>query len=194
MKFKYTQSLATNSKGDFLSRPLLEVELLGSDRIITVLGLLDSGADMSLMNIRYAQVLGIALDDLPTKEFVGIGNARVPTYFTELPIRVKQFSDVLYLPVAFADSPSVDVLLGQEEFFDAFRIRFEKDHDVFELQASRAYWSQELSGSTPPNWSGERPNPLRHLRLTPTEQRAAQVTRDTAKGGSFHRPGPSGSA
>ena len=164
MKFKYTQSLATDSKGHFLSRPLLEVELLGPERNVTVLGLLDSGADMSLMNIRYAQVLGIALDNLPTKDFVGISDARVRTHFTEVPIRVKHFSDILYLPVAFADSPSVDILLGQDEFFDAFRIRFEKDHDVFELQASRAYWSRELSGM-PPNWSGERANYLRHLRV-----------------------------
>jgi hypothetical protein len=180
VKFKYTQSLATDSKGHFLSRPLLEVELRGPQRTVTVLGLLDSGADMSLMNIRYAQALGIALDKLPTKDFVGISDARVPTYFTEVPIMVKHFSDVLYLPVAFADSPSVDVLLGQEEFFDAFRIRFEKDRDVFELQASRAYWSRELPGA-PPNWSGDRTNYVRHLRAEATG--AAQRAAEAASGG-----------
>ena len=111
---------------------------------MTVFGLVDSGADMSLFNIRYAHALGIVLDDLPTKDFIGISDTRVPTYFTEVPIKVKHFNDILYLPVAFADSPSVDILLGQEEFFDAYRIRFEKDHDVFELQASRSYWSREL--------------------------------------------------
>ena len=124
MKFKYTQSFATNSKGRFVSRPLLELELMGPERSVTV--------------------LGIVLGGLPTKDFIGISDVRVPTYFTEVPIKVKYFNDILYLPVAFADSPSVDVLLGQEEFFDAYRIRFEKDHDVFELQASRAYWSREL--------------------------------------------------
>ncbi len=144
MKFKYTSTFTTNSKGHFTKRPLLEIELLGPDRSMTVLGLVDSGADMSLMNSRYAQVLGIALDKLPSKDFIGISDVRVPTYFTEVPIRVMHFEDILYLPVAFADSPSVDILLGQEEFFDAFRIRFEKDHDVFELQASREYWSREL--------------------------------------------------
>jgi hypothetical protein len=148
VKFKYTQSFATDSKGHYLSRPLIEVELLGPAHSMTVFGLLDSGADMSLMNIRYAQALGITLDTLPTKDFVGISDARVPTYFTEVPIKVKHFDDILYLPVAFADSPSVDVLFGQEEFFDAYRIRFEKDHDVFELQASRAYWPLELRGAT----------------------------------------------
>ena len=99
---------------------------------------------MSLINIRYAQALGIVLDGLPTKDFIGISDVRVPTYFTEVPIKVKYFNDILYLPVAFADSPRIDILLGQEEFFDAYKIRFEKDHDVFELQASRAYWSREL--------------------------------------------------
>jgi hypothetical protein len=44
-----------------------------------VLDHLDSGADMSRLNMRYERVLGIALDNLPTKDFVGIGDARVPS-------------------------------------------------------------------------------------------------------------------
>ena len=150
MKFKYTQSFATNSKGHFVSRPLLELDLLGPANSLSVFGLVDSGADMSLLNIRYAEALGITLDGLPTKDFIGISDVPVPTHFTEVPIKVKYFNDVLCLPVAFADSPSIDVLLGQEGFFDAYRIRFERDHDVFELQASRAYWSRELSGNGTP--------------------------------------------
>jgi len=144
VKFEYTKSLTRDSKGHFVSRPLLELELLGKERILTVFGLVDSGADMSLVNARYAELLGIVLDELPTKDFVGISDSRVHTYFAEVPIRIKYFDKILYLPVAFADSPNVDILLGQEEFFDAYRIRFEKDHSVFELQASRSYWSHEL--------------------------------------------------
>ena len=37
------------------------------------------------------------------------------------------------IPVRFTESPSVDILLGQEDFFECFRIKFEKDHDIFEL-------------------------------------------------------------
>jgi hypothetical protein len=144
VKFEYTKSFATDSKGRFVSRPLLELELLGPEHSLRVFGLVDSGADMSLLNIRYAEALGITLDGLPTKDFIGISDVRVPTFFAEVPIKIRHFKDILYLPVAFADSPSVDVLLGQEEFFDAYRIRFEKDHDVFEMQASRTYWSREL--------------------------------------------------
>jgi len=33
----------------------------------------------------------------------------------------------------YIDSPHVDILLGQEDFFDKFRIKFEKDHDAFEI-------------------------------------------------------------
>jgi hypothetical protein len=102
-----------------VSRPLLEIEMMGTERTLSVFGLVDSGADMNLFNIRYAQALGITLDGLPSKDFIGISDVRVTTYFAEVPIKVKHFSDILYLPVAFADSPSIDVLLGQEEFFDA---------------------------------------------------------------------------
>jgi hypothetical protein len=36
-----------------------------------------------------------------------------------------------------ATGPSVNILLGQEDFFERYRIKFEKDHDVFEVTISR---------------------------------------------------------
>jgi hypothetical protein len=37
------------------------------------------------------------------------------------------------VPAWFVDSENVNILLGQEVFFEMFKIKFEKDHDVFEL-------------------------------------------------------------
>lgn len=51
-------------------------------------------------------------------------------------MKIKYFNNVLTTPVAFTDSPSVDILLGQEDFFESFRIKFEKDHDTFDLSLS----------------------------------------------------------
>jgi hypothetical protein len=49
----------------------------------------------------------------------------------------------LYLPVAFTDSPAVDVLLGQEVFFNAYHIRFLKDDNLFEILPSRTFRYEE---------------------------------------------------
>lgn len=37
------------------------------------------------------------------------------------------------IPVCFVQSPTVGLLLGEEGFFDLYRIKFEKDHDTFEI-------------------------------------------------------------
>ncbi len=37
------------------------------------------------------------------------------------------------VPVGFIDSPSVNGLLGQIGFFDLHKIKFERDHDSFEI-------------------------------------------------------------
>jgi hypothetical protein len=136
MKFQYTTTLAPNTKGKLAKRPLVELELMGKDRTINAFGLIDSGADTTLMNMEYARELGIDLTNAQKKEFLGIGNARVASFVAPVDMKVKHFDAVLTTPVAFTDSPAVDILLGQEEFFECFRIKFEKDHDTFELALS----------------------------------------------------------
>lgn len=37
----------------------------------------------------------------------------------------------------FIESDAVDIILGQDGFFDRFRIKFEKDHNVFEISHSK---------------------------------------------------------
>lgn len=136
MKFEYTTTLATNTKGQLTKRPLIELELIGKDRTVYAFGLIDSGADTTLMNIEYARDLGIDLERATKKEFLGIGNSRVNCLLALVQMKVRHTDMAITTPVAFTDSPSVDILLGQEDFFECLRIKFEKDHDSFELSLS----------------------------------------------------------
>ncbi len=137
MKYKYTQSLTENIRGGYTQRPLIEIEIIGEEGVSVVAGLIDSGADSNLMNIQYAKDAGIPLDEKKKRWFVGIGGKRVLCYEASINFKVKGFSETFEAPVAFIDSPSVGVLLGQEGFFDIFRIKFEKDHNTFELSLSK---------------------------------------------------------
>ena len=51
---------------------------------------------------------------------------------TDLEIQVKDLGKVK-IPVGFIDSRSVIGLLGQAGFFDSHRIKFERDHNSFEI-------------------------------------------------------------
>jgi len=133
MKFQYTTTIATNTKGKLTKRPLVELELVGNGQTICALGLIDSGADTTMMNLEYARVLGIDLTKATKKDFLGIGGTRVNCYLSSVGMKLKYTDHTFTTVVAFTESPSVDILLGQEDFFECFRIKFEKDRDIFEL-------------------------------------------------------------
>ena len=115
MKFEYTSVFGTNAKGRLLKRPLVELELIGKNKNIKALGLLDSGADTTLINLEYAKALDAVLDTERKKEFIGISGARIPCYLSSITLKVKHFDKPVAALVAFIDSPSVDILLGQED-------------------------------------------------------------------------------
>lgn len=133
MKFQYSSTIQTNTKGRLVKKPMIELELVGKGKNVKALGLIDSGADTTLMNIEYARALGIELDPDSRKDFVGISAQKIPCYMSSVTLKVKHFEATITTPVGFIDSPSVDILLGQEDFFECFRIKFEKDHDIFEV-------------------------------------------------------------
>ena len=133
MKYRYTQTLTQNIKGGYTQRPLVEIEIIGEKGVSPAYGMIDSGADSVLMNIQYAKDVGVQLNEKKKRPYVGIAGQNVMGYEASVDFKVKGFSETFTTPVAFIDSPSVDVLLGQEDFFEIFRIKFEKDHNTFEL-------------------------------------------------------------
>ena len=134
MKYQYTPILANDSKGRLKRRPLVEVELFGPKNSIKIQNaLIDSGADNCLFNIDYAKYIGIDLEKCQRQPFQGIADKSSDGYMAEVELSVKHINRKMNILVGFIDSNSVDALLGQEGFFDNHRIKFEKDHNVFEI-------------------------------------------------------------
>jgi len=136
MKYSYTSILAYNLKGQLIKRPLIELEFFGHTKNQKPFGFIDSGADSTLLNIQYAERLGISLDPNKMSGIRGVSDKILPGYVATVEYKVKHFDTTITTPVVFLDSPAVDVLLGQEGFFEFFRVKFEKDHDTFELSLS----------------------------------------------------------
>lgn len=141
MKFKYSSVLATNgtplldSRGKMVKRPILNLEITGKDgSIIEVIGVVDSGADTTTLNIQYADFLGVALNTSASQKIMGVGQEEIPMIRGEFTFKIKGLgSHIVKVPAWYVDSKHVNILLGQEVFFEQFRIKFEKDHDTFEI-------------------------------------------------------------
>ncbi|MBI5798879.1 MAG: retropepsin-like domain-containing protein [Candidatus Yonathbacteria bacterium] len=133
MKYRYSTLAPVDVNAKWTKRPMLQIEVFGAQESRSFEALIDSGADISLFNAEIAEVLGIALSSAHERRFTGISGT-IPGYLVEnVKIRIDGINDSLFIPVCFVQSPTVGLLLGGEGFFDQCRIKFEKHHDIFEV-------------------------------------------------------------
>lgn len=139
MKYEYTPvGVDFKAHGKLCWMPLAETTICGPSGCRTGFTLVDSGAVDCLINIEYADVLGINLDRNNSRPTYGVAGKNVskPTYLAEVELQVKYLHSVKVL-AGFIESDTIDIILGQDGFFDRFRIKFEKDHNVFEISPSK---------------------------------------------------------
>ena len=136
MKYDYLTVSGQDYRKKFIKRPMVEIEIFGPKESYTILALIDSGADRSLFNIEIAKALGINLEEAHKDIVLGIlGKDEV--FVADVEIKIKHLEGKFKIPVSFINSSNVGVLLGEEGFFDTHRIKFEKDHDTFEINPVR---------------------------------------------------------
>ena len=134
MRYEYTNYLPGGT-GKLIRRPMVGITIFGPSGSLRDFALVDSGADRTLFNIQVAQTLGIDLSHARKSFMHGIvGGKDALTVVIEIQ---PDHLDKITIPISFIDSNSFSSLLGQEGFFDQHRIKFEKDHNVFEINPVR---------------------------------------------------------
>lgn len=133
MKYQYTSYLPDNFTGKFIRRPMIVVDIFGPKSIHRELALIDSGADRTVMHVEIAKVLGIDLSKAKRSIVTGI-TGQQETFIAEVELKPEHLNKIK-IPVNFIKSDFVGVLLGEDGFFDAHKIKFEKDHNSFEIKA-----------------------------------------------------------
>jgi hypothetical protein len=133
VKYKYTVvSGAQTVGGRFVKRPAVQIEISRGKQARTFLAIIDSGADNIILPAYMAELFGIDRASCRPYNVIGISMENTPGFVAELDFRLQNHSQLFTAPVVFIDN-DVPPLLGQEGFFDIYRIKFEKDHDSFEI-------------------------------------------------------------
>lgn len=100
-----------------------------------ILGLIDSGCTMTNMNADFAEFFGIDLETdcvkISQQGVGGIGEAF--SFKSTLTMSIKDHGSPFESPVIFTRGLPVPLLLGQNNFFDHFDIKFQKRSNTFEL-------------------------------------------------------------
>lgn len=132
MKYKYTAVPTNDPKAPWLRQPLIEVKIFGETQSADILGLIDSGADICLFHIDIAKGLGIDLTNAEVQRVSGIDGTPQEMRMAWVPIQVER-QDRIVVRAGFIDSPGVRILLGQNGFFDCYKIRFHRAKGFFEI-------------------------------------------------------------
>lgn len=135
MKYRYTSFFPPDKTLKWIKKSIVSIEVFGLKDSRNFDALVDSGADCSLFNIQVAEVLGINLSNARPANFTGISGQINGYRLEKVKIKVDGIDESVEIPVCFVNSPTVGLLLGQEGFFDQYRIKFEKDHDIFEINS-----------------------------------------------------------
>jgi len=128
-RFDY-QLQKSEIEGNIL-RPVIEIELESAEGLwISTNAIVDTGADYTTLNMKYAKVLGIDLENLREVKGRGIGG-RVKGYFVEY-VRIKINNCVLNIPVIFLKFPLN--LLGRRGILEKYDLLFKKDYGEIKIR------------------------------------------------------------
>jgi hypothetical protein len=96
--------------------------------------LLDSGADRSVFNSKFAEELLIDLESGRKELYFGIGAQPVAVYHHAINIQFMGSQQSIDVEVGFTDAPGVDAILGQADFFEHHQIKFERYNESIEIK------------------------------------------------------------
>ena len=133
MKFPYLKLPSSDPRLKWIARPYIQVKLTGPKASRIGYALIDSGADRSLFNIQIAEKIGLDLTKAPEEVFGGIEGGNLKAKLHKVKLQIVGISEEIEILAGFVDSGGVAAILGQEGFFDAYKIKFERDHGVVEI-------------------------------------------------------------
>lgn len=135
MKIAYSRFRSKSSHFDFFYRPMLNLCLINGTKSRIQKGLVDSGADYTLINASIAKDLGIEYKKTGhIDKTIGIENNPIITYYHDIEIAVPGIDNSNFITtIGFVDSRSVGILIGQKGFFDKFLINFDKKSNFFSI-------------------------------------------------------------
>jgi len=134
MRFRYTEIRNHQDPDRPFHRPYLIVRLAHGTKHKDVIALVDSGADLCLFHSDIGKLIGIDVEAGLKLAFEGVSGAAATAYLDRINLAVRGMSSIS-LDVGFTNSMAVGTgLLGQQGFFEQFRVSFELTEQVFDIQ------------------------------------------------------------
>jgi hypothetical protein len=140
MRYKYRQYRSKEDPAIVLLEPVIPVRLRYGDKFITVLALIDSGADTCLFHASIGRVLGIDVRSGKEESVKSLSSQPMPIYIHTVQL-ILRGEPAIDIEVGFIESDFLadGGLLGQQGFFDEFDIRFQRWQDSIHITRKKGW-------------------------------------------------------
>lgn len=132
--YDYTPLVSKRGGIGYAYRPLLEIYLAGPKMSGTFEGLVDSGSDITMIDYEIAEMLGIDLTKAEAGIASGIGAGKEKGFIAEVTMTTAEFEEKIVGNVVFVKSLGFDMILGQQDFFRRFNVKFQMYEKKFYLE------------------------------------------------------------
>lgn len=146
MRFEYKSDDNQNNQGNGIKRPKIEIAIRKSPDPVDALsnpefrglGLVDSGADISFIPRRVAEIIGLRLDDAAIKKTTS-ASEEFSTYRTTMYMEIIHEEKSVEIGEVEVAVPKTDwnvenaeeyILVGRRGLFDKYRITFDNAKEV----------------------------------------------------------------
>lgn len=139
MKFPYLKiPLFAIPERQFIFKPVIPLKLgnkQNPSKTVSLHGLIDSGADATILSAEYGEAIGLEVKKGKTGKFSGIGEGRITVYFHEVILEVilNVGGYQWVAEVGFTYNEGVVAILGQVGFFEKFRVAFDYPKKTIEI-------------------------------------------------------------
>ena len=132
-RYGYT---AQSQRGDhnYIYRPLVDVRLSSDSKSRTFKALVDSGTEITVMDQSIAALLDISSAEREHGILSGLESWK-EGFIAPVSLEFEGFDEVFNFRVLFIEDlhRNFEIILGQQDFFNTFIVRFEKHRDLFFL-------------------------------------------------------------
>lgn len=128
--FKYTTTPNNNP------RPILKVEFSSLDEknVLQPYMLVDSGSDVTVIDIQLAPLLGVTISKCTKGTITGVGGTKLVAYQSKL--LIKMLDRKTLIDVVFCDLIEKGYgMLGQRGFFEHFIVSFNGNKKLFSVES-----------------------------------------------------------
>lgn len=134
MKFPYVKFPSRDPHQPWIARPVVPIILENAGNSSPILAaMVDSGSDRCLFHADIGRAVGLKITEGVPRNFTGIEGGMVQMYLHKVRIQVVGASRSMEVVAGFSESSGIAVILGQEGFFDAYKITFHRAKDRIEI-------------------------------------------------------------